>query len=78
MTLKPHVEMITKQMLPNIRCDNPECTDCSDEVFLEPICHPSAGLGAFVDKKQKFLVLSCKECGKLSAVVAIGDDPRVQ
>lgn len=72
-----HREIITKRKLKDIKCDNPTCKDCSNEVYLFPVCHPTAGMRAFVDKKEACLVLVCTECDTISGVIAIGDDIKV-
>jgi hypothetical protein len=61
----------TQEHLKDVKCGNPACTSCDDELVLNPICHPGAGCEVSYTKSTGELTVRCNECKKFVADISV-------
>jgi hypothetical protein len=69
------MSVMTRSLLNERQCDNPDCTGCAERLYFSQYCHPKAGVEVMYAKGCGHLNLSCKKCGDLICVIAVGDGP---
>lgn len=52
-------------------CEAPDCGHDHSVIFLNPRCHPAAGVEASYFKVSKRLRIACKRCKNLVAEIAV-------
>jgi hypothetical protein len=70
-------EMLTRRMLDDLKCGNPDCTHDHSVIVLKGACHPAKRSDLFWDEPSHVLTVRCAACAFFiaSIVLATGQNP---